>query len=229
MTAVMTKPGKIEGTKQDELRAYVGELEIGVKKLNGSLADSRLREESLVAERGLLVLPARSKKDKGAQNRLHAIDEQLAPLKQDIADDQAAAAELTAQLTFAKNEISRAEWEERRAKARGLLVRRMESKTTANLQKAARNMASALDEAVKEDAQLRKDLLDFNPNLRGSVDQLLHLGQVRGRTLGYELIKQLPIDSREYFAGTGPTDLAKYEQDYLEEVLETLDGLELVF
>jgi hypothetical protein len=230
MTAVMTKPGKIKGTKLDEHRAYVGELKMGIEKLNGSLEDSRRRQESLVAERGLLVLPARANKNKEAQNRLRTIDEQLAPLGQDIADDQAAVAELSAQLILAQNEVSRAELEEERVKVRGLLVMRMKSKSAENLLKAARELAGAIDTAAQEDLQLREDLRPFSGYLGVDVDQLKFLTRIRQLALGFVLIKHLPIDTREFYASSpNATGLEQKEQRYLGELLEALDGLELAY
>ena len=80
MTAVMTEAPKTGEATLENLRARAGELEAKVENLRTSLADSRRRLESLTAERGSLVLPARSGKDASAQKRLYAIDEQLAVL-----------------------------------------------------------------------------------------------------------------------------------------------------
>ena len=103
MTAVMTEAPKTGEATLENLRARAGELEAKVENLRTSLADSRRRLESLTAERGSLVLPARSGKDASAQKRLYAIDEQLAVLKRDVADDGEALSELSAQFDSAQN------------------------------------------------------------------------------------------------------------------------------
>ena len=118
MTAVMTEAPKTGEATLENLRARAGELEAKVENLRTSLADSRRRLESLTAERGGLVLPARSGKDASAQKRLYAIDEQLAVLKRDVADDGEALSELSAQFDSAQNDLERAEWECDRAAVR---------------------------------------------------------------------------------------------------------------
>jgi chromosome segregation ATPase len=230
MSAATAQLDKKESAKFTDLRNRISELERDIERIEGSLGESRRRRENLVAERGPLVLPARSQKNAAAQNRLHAIDEQLPPTLRNIADDEAALAELTSQLMAANNGLVLAEWESERAKVRKLLAARLESKIGENLEKAARDLAAAVEAAAKEDERVLAELFAFEPRLRRENNYSRVPANLRGRVLGFMLRDCLPIDRRELIAGSW-SEIVLQERDeaYFGTLLEDLNRMELIF
>jgi chromosome segregation ATPase len=230
MTAVMTEAPKTGEATLENLRARAGELEAKVENLRTSLADSRRRLESLTAERGSLVLPARSGKDASAQKRLYAIDEQLAVLRRDVADDGEALSELSIHLGSAQNELERAEWERDRDAVRKLLTARIEGKTAAKLEKVANEFAEALKAAAKEDESIAAALVTFEATLHGEAGDVRRRTRHRAQILSVKFVNLLCIDTTQ----ARPSQL--HGRDIREEdpvpfraALEALDRLELVF
>jgi len=219
-----------ESAKFIDLRNRISDLERDIERIDGSLAESRRRRENLVAERGPLVLPARSQKNAAAQNRLHAIDEDLPQILRDIADDEAALAELTAQLTAAKNGLALAEWESERARVRKVLAARSVSKIGENLEKAARDLAAAVETATEEDKRVLAELFAFEPRLRRETNYSAAPMILRGRVLGFILRDCLPIDRRELMGGNwGEIILQGRDEAYFGALLKDLDHMELIF
>jgi chromosome segregation ATPase len=165
MVAVASEPATAAVQPLEELRLAVSRLGQEIEKMERSLAESHRLRENLVAERGPLVVPARAGKNAAAQNRLRAIDKQLTPLRRDIADDEAALSELKEQAQSARNALYAAEWEERRAEVRELLVRRQKSETAGKIQEAARTLAALLERSREQDDRLKAEILKFSPRL----------------------------------------------------------------
>lgn len=214
----------------DKRRATPEELRKNLDDLNESLAASQRLQTELATERETLVLPARLIKSGKAQDRLRSIDAELARVRNDISDDAAAIVEISTQLTAAEQAAELAEWEERRAKVRRLLVARLKSDRGSKLQQAAKDMAAELDALKAEDNEIRAEILKFDPRLWDSLSPITHLPRYRGFHLGYELQKHLPIDKIQYYAASiNAGDLAADDQKYFGQALEALDRLELVF
>jgi flagellar biosynthesis chaperone FliJ len=228
-TAVTTKTGEIDKAAIAKLRSCVGELERGVEKLGKSLVECRGRREKLIAERGSLVLLARSGKDKAAQDRLYAIDEQLTPLKQNIADDESALAELTDQLESAQNNLFAAEWEARRSQLRERLIARLNSGVSEALEKATETLLTQMEAAIEEDRRIESLVVAFEPRLHGPASELRKLRRVRAELLGWRLRDVLPIDTRgQNVQAMQGREIATSDQRFYGGVLESLDRLELV-
>ncbi len=223
MTAAKTKSTEPGRDALDDLRAEAAELAGGIGTLAQSIADSRQQREALKTERGTLVLPARSGKDKGAQSRLHAIDEQLAVLNRDIEDDDEARVELKAQLTLVEREISLGEWEKERARVRALLVELLNSKKSANLQKMARDLVAALKEIEEDQGRVSTELASFDSRLRVRVNR-----ESCRRILAWDLADALPGDALTFAERASRGRVLSMEGDF-STALEALDRLELVF
>ncbi len=231
MSTAIAKSGEIKETSLGELRARADGLESEVQKLEASLVASRLRQENLIAERGSLIVPARSQKNPDAQKRLRAIGEQSGPLAQDIADDEAALSELKGQLCSAEENLEREEWELQRTEVRRMLEARLKGKNLAAIEKAIRDLAVALQAAADEDEAVRVATLSFAPSLHREVSSLIKAGRERSRFAAWMLRDVLPVDTRELGnnqawtgRGFGDTDRLFYGR-----MLASLDGLSLRF
>jgi hypothetical protein len=226
-TMMMGEKGKMP---LENLEARVDQLQESVDGLDRSLATSQQRRSELAAEREALILPARLRKDAGAQKRLGAIDTELERIKHDVSDDGDAKAELARQLAFAKNELALAKWESRRAEIRELLERRLEGKTARNLEKLANNLATALKTAADEDEQAFADIVAFEPGLRSDARPLQGLRELRGRIILQSFGDLLPNEvhwmQRQLLKDK---NIAEEESRAYGRIRLTLDCLELVF
>jgi len=231
MTAVIAEAGKPEETAFEDLRAFAEQAEKRVEKLTASLADSRLRRENLMAERGTLVLPARAEKNSAAQKRLLAIDEQLQALNRDIRDDEAALSYLAERLASAQQNVERAEWELKRAAVRKMITARLTGKTVAAIEKAVDALSEALSAAIDEDEAIRVAMLEFEPGLRREMKPLQMAGFERSRLAAWKLQGQLPVDTREFGNNQAlrGREFADGDRQQYGQLLEALDRLELVF
>jgi chromosome segregation ATPase len=230
MITAMTASSKNDDTVPTEAYAHVSELGITIKKINRSLADSNHRRESLTAERGPLVLPARAQKNASAQKRLTAIDEQLAILNREIADDETALSELQTQLTLAQNDVVRAEWEGKRAEVRNQLTVRLETNTASKLQKAVDELAAAIKAANEEDEKVALTITAFSRNLSRAATHIRSMGKVRSHLFSLQLEKLLVIDTRQINRySVANIDIETEDRKASEAALNQLDDLELVF
>lgn len=227
----MTAVTKTKDTALEDLRTFADCADKEIRKLNASLVDSRRRQEDLTAERGSLVLPARSQKDGGAQKRLYAIDEQLSVLSRDIRDDEAALSELNSQLSSARQGLERAEWEQRRSGVRKLVEARLAGKKIAAIEKAVSELGVALQSAIDEDDAIKAAILEFEPGLRRETKPLQTAGFERSRLAAWKLRNVLPVDSREFGFSRAFADkqFADSDRRHYGELLDALDRLELVF
>ena len=233
MTATIVGNEQSSETNLESLRVCVAELNQATKGLTESLVSSRLRKDNLVAERGPLVLPARSQKDSRAQKRLNAIDEQLIPLKRDIADDEAALAELSAQLVLARNDVERAEWELRRVAVRRMIESCAQGKRAAMIEKAVNALSDTLQAAKDEDDAIRAAMLSFDPRLHRETRPLAAAESQRSSLAGWKLKDLLPIDITEfrypYRDVLSRMEFAEIDSRFLGTLLEAINRLELVF
>lgn len=212
-----------------ELNQRVEQLQKKIDDRNESVATSQRLQSQLATEREALVLPARVEGDAGAQKRLREIDVQLAGVRRNISDDATAIAELGAQLTAAEQAVELAEWEERRAKVRSLLIARMRSNLGGKIQKAATDLAAALDAAKEKDDQIKAEILKFEPrkSLGFGISDLRGL---RKHGVMFELMRQLEIETQAFYGSRAyRRDMAADDQKYFGQALEALDSLELVF
>jgi chromosome segregation ATPase len=231
MTAETTEARKSEEPALEDLNALADRAEKAVNKLSASLADSRRRRETLTAERGSLVLPARSQKDSSAQKRLYAIDEQLSVLDRDVRDDEAALSELNKQLSSARENLERAEWEAGRAGVRKMIEARLTGKTVTTVEKAVDALAAALQSATDEDQAIRVAMLKFEPSLSRETRPLQMAGFQRSRIAAWKLQNLIPVDTREFGHSRALADkkFADFDRQHYGELLQALDRLELVF
>lgn len=229
MSTTTAKSGEIEETELDELRTRVVALGSEIQKLEGSLATSRLRRENLIAERGPLILPARSQKNADAQKRLRTIDEGLAHLTRDVADDQAAISELKEQLRSAEERVVREEWEIRRAAVRKLLADRGRGATEAKLEKLASELAAALRAAAEEDECICAKVIAFERSLYGGISELRRRARERNNIIAAKFFGLLPIDTREVRPIVYSGKILGSEVGPVIQTLAALDDLELVF
>jgi chromosome segregation ATPase len=232
MTAVAAAAPETTDTSLGDLRARAGELKGQVEKLELSLGSSRGRLQELLAERSGLILPARSGNDRGAQKRLDAIDEQVPVLKRDLGLDEAALAELRAQLISAENAVELAEWEIRRAEVRERITARLTGKIDAAIEKAVDSLAAALKAAQDEDESIAAAVASFVPALGREVRTTQRsAGSARRNLAALRLRKLLPIDEMQikgWSFGEDPKFVDRTRQ-YYGEILEALDRLALVF
>jgi len=206
-------------TSLEKLRSNVSEVEQQIEKMEALLTSSKNRRDGLVAERGPLVLPARTG-NAAARKRLREIDEQLGPLERDIADDKTAKVELEEQHVFAEKAVRVAEWEERRASVRELLVSRMESGSAEKIHNAARNLAAALDAAREDDTRLAGELRGFGLNL----DDLRTEFRFRRDVVARELRENLELPRSYFYGGSAPSgSLAGYDSQLIGHILGCLD------
>lgn len=126
-----------------ELNKRVEHFQKKIGERNESLAASQQLQSQLTVERETLVLPARVEGDAGAQKRLREIDAQLGDVRRNISEDAESIAMLGEQLTAAEQAVELAEWEERRAKVRSLLIARMKKNLGGKIQEAAKSLAAA--------------------------------------------------------------------------------------
>lgn len=225
MSAKTMMAAEKQETTLEQLNVRVEELRKLIDERNASLAKNRQLQSERAMERETQVVPARALGNAGAQKRLRDIDAELVRIRCDISDDTAAIVELSTQLMSAEQDVERADWEAGRAKVRGLLVARMKSDAGSKLQKAAKDLAAAMDTAEKEDNELRTALIPFGRNFNFSA-----LRSLRVACVSFELMRQLQLD-RNGFYGRAPhgRDSAADDQQYYGEALEALDQLELVF
>lgn len=228
MARTMTEVAEIENAASDALAARVAELSETIEKVKKSLAKSSERLENLTAERGPLVLPARSQNSAVAQKRLREIDQDLIVVNRDIADDKTALVELEAQRTKAQNDIALSEWESRRAEVRKLLVRRLNAKVGAKLQKAVDNLRAELAAAEQEDETIFRTLIAFHRTLE--CQEIRRLKKLRSCAFSARLQGLLAIDTRELRGSSAQNlDMGDEDQRAFETALESLDYLRLVF
>ena len=91
-------------------------------------------------------------------------------------------------------------------------------------------MASELKAASEEDEQIALLLTNFEPNLRGSADELKKRASVRADIIGANLSNLLPIQLSSQFVRTMKgRDVDEVDRQSYALALEALDRLELVF
>lgn len=227
MSAKTMTTAEKEEAPLEKLKKRVEDLQKSIDERNESIAASQQLQTRLATERETLVLPARVAKDADAQRRLRAIDAQLVGVRQEISDDATAIAELGVQLTTAEQAVELEEWEQRRAEVRGRLIARMNRGVASNLQKLARDLKAGLDAAEKADKEIKDEISKFQRNVPGCGEiSLLH--RLRKNSVMRELMKSL-WDPRD-FVGQIPheRDMIADEEQYLGDVLNALDRLELV-
>ena len=212
------------------LRAIATSVEKEIHVISLSLAGAREQEETLSAERKSLVLPARSKKDREAQNRIAAIDELLAPLSRDIADDEAALSSLGNQLTALKNDIARAEWDEKRAAI-------VDTLATKAKQNPYRGFVAAVDELKRQIDLLSEDSKELAQIVR-AFDRRLHheavdlagiyreLEDIVASHLAEKMPRNVMLDSRvrRY---TLDTDWELRRKKTIASVIDSVESLEM--
>ncbi len=227
-TAVMKRESLGETKPEKTLEARIAELTEDLAKTDKSLSASRLSQATLASERQGLVLLARVKKDPKAQARLLAIDEDLVRIVRDIADYTSAVSELEEELEAAKNALTLAQWESRRAELRQSLLARLDGKGGARLDKAAAAFGAALRAAVEEEDAMVAELGAFAPKRYWGELRKIRVG--RAQLLAVRLRDVLPIDNREVPLRVADEWTAQSQEErYLRDALEALDRLELVF
>jgi hypothetical protein len=235
MNAVTTEEQNTnKSASLEALRNFASQKEGQVRKFEKSLVDAERRAENFAAERGSLLIPARSENDAKAQKRLSAIDAELAVLRPNIADDRAVLADLKAQLAAAQESVMRAEWELRRASVRAMIARRLSGKTAVAIRQAVDALNVAMRTAQEEDEAIRVATLEFEPSLGRDLRTLKMAGHERSRLASWKLRNVLLVDSREFGFGIREGVLEKaefeaYDRRFYGELLERLGCLELVF
>ena len=222
-TAATAIPRETNSARQDDLRAGVDELERAIERLKDSAARTQIRSENLMAERGPLVVPARSGKSPEAQKRVREIDQELESLRPGIADDETAILELEAQLVCAQDALSMEKWEAERARLRALLVERLKSDKVVNLQKRAADLIAAVKEIKEEDAQLGAEIAAFDRRARftGMEDGLV------GGVIAWDLFSLLPRDCFAYLSRSyHGKSLLFYDERSCGAAIESLDRLD---
>ena len=216
-TAATAIPRETNSARQDDLRAGVDELERAIERLKDSAARTQIRSENLMAERGPLVVPARSGKSPEAQKRMREIDQELESLRPGIADDETAILELEAQLVCAQDALSMEKWEAERARLRALLVERLKSDKVVNLQKRAADLIAAVKEIKEEDAQLGAEIAAFD----GMEDGLV------GGVIAWDLFSLLPRDCFAYLSRSyHGKSLLFYDERSCGAAIESLDRVD---
>ena len=219
----------------NDLRAFAEVEENRVETLKASLAEARMKRESLTAERDGLVMKARVEKDLGAQTRLNEIDGQLLTLNRDIGDDENVLKQLAEQLSSAQENLYRAEWEQGRSVVRKMIETRLTGKSVKAIEKAVEALNEALRAASNEDDAINAAMLEFEPGLAREMKPLQLAGSERSRLAAWKLRDVLPVDTREFprgYRGEWPLDgktFAGSDQWQYEQLLKSLDRLELVF
>lgn len=231
MTAVMTEARKNEEPTLEDLRTFADRAEKAVREHEASLANARCRRESLRAERGSLVHPARVQKDSKAQKRVYEIDEQVPALDRDIRDDETVLGDMKRRLSLAQQNLERAEWELKRSAVRKMVEARLSGNSVAAIEKAVKALATALQSAIDEDEAIRVAALNFTPHLVRDLRYLQMAGLDRSRLAAFKLQNALPIDMQAVGFGRALADRQFTDSDRQQygEILKAIDRLELVF
>lgn len=238
MNAVTTEEQNTNDSASLEvLRTLASQQEAQVRKFEKSLADAERRTENIVAERGSLLMAARSENNAKAQKRLSAIDAELAILRPNIADDRAVLADLKVQLAVAQESVARAEWEIRRASVRAMIATRLSGNTAAAIRKAVDVLNVAMKRAQAEDEAIRTAMLEFDPRLgRGLAASSLKMAALnRSRLASWRLQNVLLIDDRHFGSSSGVrggslqnVEFEEVDRRFYGELMERLGCLELV-
>lgn len=212
------------------LRARILQAEQDILSLNHSLDVSRQRRAQLSAEREPFVLPAKLRKDAIAQERLRVIDVELAPLSQDIADEETALQEASDQLAAAQFKLAEAEFEAERSEIRGMLQAGLERAAVAKMDQCAVALVKAFKEAKEEDERIAAHLRSFNSlHLGYACGDIERAYLLRSRHLASLLWEILPIDRHEVGPGLRrePRKAAEVDLRTFEDALSRLNDLEL--
>ncbi len=117
----------------------------------------------------------------------------------------------------------------RRAEVRKLIAARLTGNTAAAIEKALSALETALQTALDEDEATAVAMIAFVPSLTRAVGTTLRSGAAaRGISAGRRLTKLLPIDTEQIRWGRDEA-FSDCDRRYYGDILEQLDGLELVF
>jgi hypothetical protein len=177
----------------EEPAAAIERLTNQIQNLSASHDAAIARKRELLDERSTHVCAARADKDPAALDRLRAIDDEVAPLRQGISDDESAIEELTQELKDARTAKLRQDWEAQRRSVRAMLVDFGSNKRAAALQKAADELKRLLLEAQENEAKVARAMSLLDPSLRPNFDQIGKMERDRRDRFGYALQSVLPI------------------------------------
>jgi hypothetical protein len=180
----------------EEPAAAIERLTNQIQNLSASHDAAITRKRELLDERSTHVRAARVDKDPAALERLRAIDDEVAPLRQGISDDESAIEELTQELKDARTAKLRQDWEAQRRRVRDMLVDFGSNKRAAALQKAADELKRLLLEAQENEAKVARAMSQIDPSLRPELDRIGKMSGDRANRFGFALQSVLPIDTR---------------------------------
>jgi hypothetical protein len=230
MSAKAMSTAEKQGAALEELRKDAARIQKNIDEANARLAASQQSQSQLATEREKLVLPARVNGDAGAQKRLREIEAQLVDVRQGISYDAAAIAELGAQLTTAEQAVELAEWEERRAKVRCLLMKRADGAEAGKLAETVRALAAGLKALAEEDRLIASELTLFEPGLHSCANEIARLDRLRALVFALELRDVVRVDISglhvSMLAENGPEER---DRRIYQDAVERLDQMELVF
>jgi vacuolar-type H+-ATPase subunit I/STV1 len=230
MSAAKPSPVKTEEPTLETRRATVLETERTMREVSERLDASRAKLADWKADRRSLVHQARVCKDMLAQKSMYAVDEQTAVLAKDIADDEDALRDLGERLVSERNAAILAEWEEGRNQLRRQLAAYLRGGSFAKVEAATNELAALLNAAIDEQNQIAKLLVTFEPNLRNVAGALRETHGSRAEIVASKLHNLLPEGLRgAVVSSKREMDAGFYDRRALENAIESLERLELVF
>lgn len=219
---------KADENAMDGMSKRLSETQQNVERLKLFIAAAREREAELSAEREKILPAARLRNHAQAQQRVGTIDAELARVRVGLADDETVLSAQIAQSEAIEHDIVRIEWEGRRAKVRELLTARLNSKIASKLKDLAEEMAATIQAAKEEDEKAMAAIANFSEKIGECT--IRDLAVIRSKALSAKLNEVLVIDRRQLGAyGYAGIDLEAHDRETFENVLQTLDNLELVF
>ena len=208
------------------LRSCLDQVEQETEAIHQSLETLKRRRADLEAERAPLVLPARSKRDAAAQDRMRAIDEELAKLGRDASDDEAALSSLAAQHRSIEARIEVSEWELSRAELLKRLGVFLKDDAPARLAVAVEQVKILFAKTVEEDAEIAQALFAFDVGLQGVHTRLHKMQASRSDVLAAKLSTIVPTPYNSTFLMTlRGVDIGKQRRQVIEDAIEALDSL----
>lgn len=200
-----------------------------IERVSSEIPATQQRVAELEAEREKLVVPARVDRDTAAQKRIREIDEELLALQRDLADDQAAAHDLSGRLERVRKARLLAEWDRERGEIRKLLVNRSAGTAVGEILELATRFEEALRKLQAEDTALSEALTKLAPQWVSTWRNLAKAHRPLANFVGWTLMEVLPIDTR----GMRSDSMRRYQatewdRAIVERVLAQLDDLELV-
>ncbi len=202
--------------KTDGLQKQIGKLEENISVIEQSEKASQKELTELEAKRRGLVTAARLDKDQKAKTALDALDSNIFKARRSVEDDATVKADLLQQLKAAKSSLMVAQWEDRRASVRAMVVACANSDKPQRVKEHVVQLLKLLKEIDEEECKASEAVQEFEPR------RLAACSLYAARWRFERICSDLNYGCWEFYRWRGLPDL---EQSYFPDAFGVLLGI----